>query len=57
MMIMNFNNFLINYFTGESAFHKMTTVGPWPKNPIGERMKMIDDELPITFIFGEGLYL
>lgn len=32
----------------------MTTVGPWPLHPIGERMKMIDDDLPITFLYGEG---
>jgi abhydrolase domain-containing protein 4/abhydrolase domain-containing protein 5 len=30
----------------------MTSVGPWPINPIGERMKSIDDNLPITFLYG-----
>lgn len=33
----------------------MTCIGPWPLHPIGERMKMIDDDLPITFLYGEGM--
>ncbi|KAL7050434.1 hypothetical protein ACKWTF_004082 [Chironomus riparius] len=38
--------------TGEQAFHRMTRVGPWPINPIGERMKNLDDNLPLTFLYG-----
>lgn len=38
--------------TGELAFHRMTTIGPWPIFPIGERMKSIDNDLPITFLYG-----
>lgn len=40
--------------TGERAFHKMTTVGPWPIFPMGVRMTSIDDELPITILYGAG---
>jgi hypothetical protein len=41
-------------FLGEAAFHRMTTIGPWPIYPMGEQMKEIDDELPITFLYGAG---
>lgn len=34
----------------------MTTVGPWPIYPMGERMKEIDDELPVTILYGAGKY-
>jgi pimeloyl-ACP methyl ester carboxylesterase len=40
--------------TGEAAFHKMTSVGPWPVNPIGERMKSLDEHLPLTFLYGSN---
>lgn len=35
----------------------MTTVGPWPIYPMGERIKNIDDELPVTILYGAGEFL
>ncbi|KAG5679037.1 hypothetical protein PVAND_008638 [Polypedilum vanderplanki] len=40
--------------TGEVAFHKMTRVGPWPINPVGERLKELDKNLPLTFLYGSN---
>lgn len=39
--------------SGEAAFHRMTCVGPWPRYPIGQRMKEgLSDDIPVTFLYG-----
>lgn len=43
--------------SGEAAFHKMTVVGPWPLFPIGERMKDIKDDIPVTFLYGANTWM
>ena len=44
--------------SGEAAFHRMTTVGPWPRIPIGERMKEgLSDDIPVTIFYGENTWL
>lgn len=44
--------------TGEAAFHRMTVVGPWPQNPVGERLKHgLKDDLPVTFLYGANTWM
>lgn len=43
--------------SGEEAFHRMTVVGPWPLHPIGERMKALSDDVPVTFLYGEHTWM
>ncbi|CAG5093043.1 Similar to Abhd4: (Lyso)-N-acylphosphatidylethanolamine lipase (Mus musculus) [Cotesia congregata] len=38
--------------SGESAFHAMMEGFGWAKNPMIERIHLIDDEVPITMIYG-----
>lgn len=39
--------------TGEHAFKRLLNGGPWPKHPIGERMKEnFPSDIPVTFIYG-----
>lgn len=39
--------------SGEEAFRNLLQVGPWPKFPMGERMKnQVADDIPITFLYG-----
>jgi abhydrolase domain-containing protein 4 len=44
--------------TGEQAFHRLMKNGPWPVNPIGEKMRLnVCKTIPITFIYGEKSWL
>lgn len=44
--------------TGESAFHRLLQDGPWPVNPIIDRMiENLDIDIPITFIYGAKSWL
>jgi len=43
--------------SGEEAFHKMTCVGPWPLHPIGERMKGLNDDVPVSFLYGANTWM
>lgn len=43
--------------TGEEAFHNLLDGGPWPKHPIGERLKNEIDDIPITFLYGAKSWL
>ena len=43
--------------SGEEAFHRMTAVGPWPLYPIGERMKELKDDVPVTFLYGAKTWM
>lgn len=43
--------------SGEGAFHRMTVVGPWPMHPIGERMKALSDDVPVTFLYGANTWM
>lgn len=38
--------------TGEYAFHSLLHNGPWPRHPIGERMKSLNTDIPLTFVYG-----
>jgi pimeloyl-ACP methyl ester carboxylesterase len=44
--------------TGERAFHRLLKNGPWPENPIGEKVKsQICTKIPITFIYGKNSWI
>lgn len=44
--------------SGEAAFHRMTSVGPWPLNPIGERLRNgLTDDIPLTFLIGAQTWM
>lgn len=44
--------------TGELAFHRLLKNGPWPRFPIGEKVKQkICHTIPITFIYGVNSWL
>lgn len=43
--------------TGERAFHDLCHNGPWPMNPIGERMKSLHTDIPLTFVYGQKSWL
>lgn len=44
--------------SGELAFHRLLKNGPWPKFPIGEKVKNhICHTIPITFIYGVNSWL
>jgi len=44
--------------TGERAFHSLCKNGPWPKFPIGEKVKtQICEKIPITFLYGQKSWI
>lgn len=44
--------------TGELAFKRLLDAGPWPKFPMGERMKEnFPREIPVTFIYGSKTWM
>lgn len=44
--------------SGERAFHRLMKNGPWPQNPVGEKIRLeCCDKMPITFIYGEKSWL
>lgn len=44
--------------SGEAAFNRMTSVGPWPLNPVGERVKHgLKDSIPVTFLYGKNTWM
>lgn len=43
---------MLTNYSGESAFHAMMEGFGWAKNPMINRIHLIDDEVPITMIYG-----
>lgn len=43
--------------TGEFAFHRLLHNGPWPMNPIADRMKDLHSDIPLTFVYGAKSWL
>jgi abhydrolase domain-containing protein 5 len=44
--------------TGESAFHRLLSNGPWPINPIIDRMiENLHIDIPLTFVYGAKSWL
>lgn len=43
--------------TGEYAFHRLLHNGPWPANPIADRMKNLHVDIPLTFVYGAKSWL
>lgn len=43
--------------TGEHAFHRLLHNGPWPANPIADRMRDLHVDIPLTFVYGAKSWL
>ncbi|XP_050421932.1 (Lyso)-N-acylphosphatidylethanolamine lipase [Adelges cooleyi] len=43
--------------TGESAFHSLLTGFGWAKNPMIKRVQNINNNVPITFIYGQDTWM
>lgn len=48
---------LFIYFSGESAFHSLLTGFGWAKNPMIKRVQNINNNVPITFIYGQDTWM
>lgn len=44
--------------SGERSFHRLMHNGPWPRNPIGEKIgSNLCRKMPITFVYGDKSWL